>query len=103
MGRSYVPRSVLEALANDAIEAAAFALSDEIIRVLDRADGDPDLEPCEAGDDGLHYFRNGYTEGWGYDWSDDLGAPVYGEDQSEGPLSQLGRPYTGYHTVAWRG
>lgn len=66
------------------------------IEVLDTVDGDPDLEPCEAGDDGCHYLRLGDREGWGYERHSHGACPEYGDDQSEGPLNFVGKPYAGW-------
>lgn len=90
----------------DAIEAALDCgdvdTAAHLIDLLDLADGDTDLEPCEAGDDGCHYFLCGGREGWGYGSYAQGAVPEYGDDQSEGPLaSWTGRSYSGWHSLPW--
>jgi len=90
--------AALESGDDEAVNAAVAAID-----LLDRLDGDPDLEPCLAGDDGCHYFDCGRREGWGSEWSDDGGeCASYGDDQSEGPINSVGLPWSGYETHAWR-
>lgn len=97
----------LETLVEQAIENADQHVLDAVhamIEQLDAMDGDPDLEPCPAGDDGCHYFILGGKEGWGYNCDESDGpVPAYGDDQSEGPLDSLGRSSPGYEARAWRG
>jgi hypothetical protein len=72
--------------------AAIEAKIEELIALLDDLDGDADLEPeqdmCAAGDDGCGFHRAGERRGWGAD--DDAryfrGEPLYGVDQTKGPL-----------------
>lgn len=98
-----VRRSAVEAFVDAAVHGEVQALPwlpTALIDLLDDADGDADLEPCPAGDDGLHYYQSGYREGWGY--PDDPGiVPIYGVDQSAGPLNCIGRPHSGYSATSW--
>jgi hypothetical protein len=71
------------------------AIADEIerlIAILDTVDGDPDLEPehdmCLAGDDGCGFHQCGALVGWGNDHDEMATAPIYGLDQSRGPVNE---------------
>ena len=65
-------------------------LASRLIDRLDALQGDPELEPCEAGDDGLHYFQSGHRAGWGYWQGEGSAMPEYGADQSQPPLNWPG-------------
>lgn len=73
-----LPRPLLERLAERMIER------------LDELDGDADWEPCEAGDDGLHYLRLGFHQGWGNWQEEGTEIPRYGADQTQAPLQYRG-------------
>lgn len=99
------PRAKLEALIDAAVHgeiAMRAGEAERLIAMLDELDGDPDVEPCEAGDDGCHYLDICPGKGgWGHA-SDSVGAaPEYGEDQSAGPLNSMGRPITYFRTLPW--
>lgn len=98
-----IPRPRLEA----AIDAAVHGEADlpewviaAAIDLLDVVDGDPDLEQCEAGDDGCYYFVAGGRAGWGYDLADYGVTCEYGEDQSAA-LDRFGKPFAGWDRLPW--